>query len=333
MDYSLVFDAKYYSNKYADLKAAFGTNEKKLLNHFQTYGMNEARQAKATFNVEYYKANYEDLRKAFGSNWKKYYIHYMTYGYKENRVTDRLLSELTPVDSVSGVWQYKDSTVNISITKETVSNVNVYAAHLVFSDYTRFKTYYNTSATTSKAAAATKAIFCTNGSAAKINGSGEMHNRVIPSFSSTKYCTPALYSQNTGKLFPGFGSKYENMKLTAIRDQKIATDTFGFGNAFLKNGNIICAAGGSRRPRTFIGTNEKAGDIWICVAEGDGINSGGAGLTNYECANFLKKKGCKLGYPLDGGGSSTMVFKGKVLNTPSEKGKERGYIGDFVYFK
>ena len=236
-------------------------------------------------------------------------------------------------DKQNNIYFYEDSTCSISITKQVLANVNVYMAHLVFADYHRFKTYYHASATTSQAAGALGAIFCVNGSAAKINGSGEMHDGVIPDFSAEKYCTPALYSQYTGLLFPGFGGPYANTKLKTLRDKKIATDTLGFGKAFLKDGAIIASQGSSRRPRTFIGTNETPGDIWICVAEGDGINGGGAGFSAYECAETLKNLGCTLGYPLDGGGSTTMVFNNQLINTPSEKGVERGYIGDFIYFK
>ena len=85
LDYSPVFNPQYYSNKYADLKKAFGNNEKSLFNHFCSYGMKQGRQAIATFNVHTYKQNYSDLRKAFGSNLQLYYRHYIEYGKKENR--------------------------------------------------------------------------------------------------------------------------------------------------------------------------------------------------------------------------------------------------------
>lgn len=85
LDYSLVFDATYYASKYADLKAAFGTDKTKLFNHFINNGMKESRQAKATFNVVAYKNNYVDLQKAFGNDMPAYYRHYITNGYKENR--------------------------------------------------------------------------------------------------------------------------------------------------------------------------------------------------------------------------------------------------------
>ena len=85
LEYSLVFNPNYYSNKYADLKKAFGTNTDQLFNHFCTYGMKEGRQAISTFNVKKYKSYYDDLQKAFGSNLPLYYKHYIEYGKKEKR--------------------------------------------------------------------------------------------------------------------------------------------------------------------------------------------------------------------------------------------------------
>ena len=48
VDYTDEFDPIYYANKYADLKAAFGTDAKKLLVHWVQYGKNEGRIAKAS---------------------------------------------------------------------------------------------------------------------------------------------------------------------------------------------------------------------------------------------------------------------------------------------
>lgn len=85
LDYTPVFDPMFYSSKYPDLKAAFGTDATKLFNHFKQYGMKEHRQAHANFNPILYKNRYADLSKAFGNNWAKYYEHYIVYGIKENR--------------------------------------------------------------------------------------------------------------------------------------------------------------------------------------------------------------------------------------------------------
>ena len=46
-DYSSVFDAVYYADRYADLKKAFGYDAQKLLQHYIRYGYQEGRIAKA----------------------------------------------------------------------------------------------------------------------------------------------------------------------------------------------------------------------------------------------------------------------------------------------
>jgi len=85
VDMRPVFDATYYSNRYSDLKAVYGTNAAQLFEHFKLHGMTEGRQAIDTFNVTIYRARYSDLQKAFGSDLPAYYRHYCTNGKAEGR--------------------------------------------------------------------------------------------------------------------------------------------------------------------------------------------------------------------------------------------------------
>jgi exopolysaccharide biosynthesis protein len=50
-----------------------------------------------------------------------------------------------------------------------------------------------------------------------------------------------------------------------------------------------------------------------------------------DFAKLFEDLGCKCAYNLDGGGSATMVFMGKVINHPCDKWGERA-VGDIVYF-
>ena len=61
----------------------------------------------------------------------------------------------------------------------------------------------------------------------------------------------------------------------------------------------------------------------------DGRSEISRGLSYDEMAEILYEKGCNIGYNLDGGGSSEMVFDGKILNIPSD-GHER-WDHDFIY--
>lgn len=85
-DYSLVFDANYYYDTYADVRAAFGKNPILLFNHFLNNGMSEGRQGCKAFNVFDYARNNLDLVAKYGySNLKAYYIQYITEGHEQGR--------------------------------------------------------------------------------------------------------------------------------------------------------------------------------------------------------------------------------------------------------
>ena len=86
VDYSKVYDYKYYTEHHSDIKTIFGLDDEAVLEHFVQCGMSEGRQASAKFDVQYYKSLYSDLRDAFGNDLKSYYIHYINCGYKEGRI-------------------------------------------------------------------------------------------------------------------------------------------------------------------------------------------------------------------------------------------------------
>lgn len=87
-DYAPVFDPVYYSNKYADLKLAFGDDSALLWEHFQQFGMSEFRQASAEFNPTVYKEKYADVAEAYGEDNEMYYFHYVAFGKNEGRTTN-----------------------------------------------------------------------------------------------------------------------------------------------------------------------------------------------------------------------------------------------------
>ena len=83
-------------------------------------------------------------------------------------------------------------------------------------------------------------------------------------------------------------------------------------------------------PRTAIGEID-AGHYLLVVT--DGRTSQSAGLSLQELAEVMQSLGAKVAYNLDGGGSSTMVFQGRVVNQPTTNGRsiqERG-VSDIVY--
>ena len=81
----------------------------------------------------------------------------------------------------------------------------------------------------------------------------------------------------------------------------------------------------SSRPRTAIGYTD-AGLIILLVVEGDNTAAGYAGLNLVELAAALKNLGCNNAVNLDGGGSSSMIAGGQLLNRPGDNGNERPIV-------
>lgn len=86
----------------------------------------------------------------------------------------------------------------------------------------------------------------------------------------------------------------------------------------------------NRAPRTVIG-NYKDDQLLIFVADGyNELGSSGAQLE--EIQNKLYNMGVMDAYNLDGGGSSSLIFNGRVVNKPSD-GKLRAVPTNFLFFE
>lgn len=78
---------------------------------------------------------------------------------------------------------------------------------------------------------------------------------------------------------------------------------------------------GVRHPRTFTGFDRDSTMLYICTV--DGRQSTSIGMTFADMASFLLSLGATEGFNLDGGGSTTMVVQGTIVNAPSDKTGER----------
>ena len=264
------------------------------------------------------------------------------YNGMEAYVYASYLSTTNPAQDTTGYPKtYSDATCDITITKEWYEDAWCYIAHLQFTDYTRFGTdcangeYDDGFETTSHAASRLDAIFAVNGcySAPYLNYTVVRGGELCNGSGKNLWC-PAVYSSHNGLLQSawetGGTEGIAGANVDSLVESGLVTDTFCFGPPILVNGTVTAGSDSSRAQRTFIGTNGNPGDIWIVVSEGRNADGESAGLTYSQCARLLGEKGCIFGVPLDGGGSSTMVFQGKILN--SAKAGQRSVV-DFVYFK
>ncbi len=79
-----------------------------------------------------------------------------------------------------------------------------------------------------------------------------------------------------------------------------------------------------RHPRTAVGINADGTRLWLVVVDGRQAYSGG--MTLPELREFFRHLGAEQALNLDGGGSSTMVVGGRVVNHPSDAGGERAVV-------
>ncbi len=107
------------------------------------------------------------------------------------------------------------------------------------------------------------------------------------------------------------------------------TDAVGGGPVLVRNGGPVFRANEAftssqlapRAPRTAVG---QFADGRILLVVADGHRPGySVGMTNFELAQTLVRLGAVTGTAMDGGGSSTLAFDGKLLNRPSDAGGER----------
>lgn len=120
-------------------------------------------------------------------------------------------------------------------------------------------------------------------------------------------------------------------------DMQRGTHAIGGGPVLIRNGvkavewqqeRFQTDFASRRHPRTAIGSDAN-GDIWLVVVDGRQTHSAGATLG--ELADIMLRLRCVNAINLDGGGSTSMVVHGTVINSPSE-GRERTIANGILLF-
>ena len=242
------------------------------------------------------------------------------------------------VEGGTVIGQYSDSKTSIILKQYREYDSNIYVADVTVSDASDLKTALanntygrNITDTTSDMAANNNAVLAINGDYYGARQSGYViRNGKL--YRDTSGNRDALVIQKNGEF--KFVSESETSASELLQDG--ALQAFSFGPVLLNNGEISVGENDevgmamASNPRTAIGY---LGNNHYVFVVSDGRTSESAGLSLYELASFMKELGVKDAYNLDGGGSSTMVFKGEIINNPTTSGRsgEERAVSDIVY--
>ena len=252
--------------------------------------------------------------------------------------TDTAVETATSIEGGTVIGQYSDSKTSITLKQYREYDSNIYVADVTVSDASDLKTALanntygrNITDTTSDMATNNNAVLAINGDYYGARQSGYViRNGKL--YRDTSGNRDALVIQKNGEF--KFVSESETSASELLQDG--ALQVFSFGPVLLNNGEISVGENDevgmamASNPRTAIGY---LGNNHYVFVVSDGRTSESAGLSLYELASFMKELGVKDAYNLDGGGSSTMVFKGEIINNPTTSGRsgEERAVSDIVY--
>ncbi|AIQ51752.1 exopolysaccharide biosynthesis protein [Paenibacillus sp. FSL R7-0331] len=252
------------------------------------------------------------------------------------------------VNATSDDWSYSSDDIQIKIDQvETGSGsdkITYYVADVVLKDADSLKSAFadnsfgtNITEVTSEIASGNDAIFAVNGDYYGFRDDGVIIRNGTVYRDDPVRDAMALFEDGTMQTY-----NEEEVSSDELLAQGV-TNTLSFGPILIQDGQItsdfssvkIDSNFGNRsiqnaNPRTAIGMIAPNHYVFVVV---DGRNEGySRGMTLAELADVMQGLGAAEAYNLDGGGSSTMYFMGRVVNNPQGKNQERG-VSDILYIK
>ena len=233
---------------------------------------------------------------------------------------------------------YSGSGVSITITQYREYDTAIYVADVTLASADSLKTAFAQSTYGKNITAATSAIASEAGAILAINGDY---------YSGRSGCVirnGVLYRDTSGDSSQQDLVIYADGSFAIVNEGDTtgqalldagAQQVLSFGPALLESGEISVSENEevdrakTSNPRTAIGV---IGALHYVFVVSDGRTDESEGLSLYQLAEFMQTLGVQTAYNLDGGGSSTMVFNGTVVNQPTTNGRigERK-VSDIVY--
>ena len=256
---------------------------------------------------------------------------------KVNQSSETISLEKGEITSATNL--YEDDNIKIELKEYRENNTTIYVADVQINNPALLKTAFanssygkNITKKTSAIAKEVNAILAINGDYYGVQESGYVlkNGIVYRSTASKNQEDLVIYRDGTFEII-----NESNISINELVENG-AYNILSFGPALVENGNISVGAkeevdrAMASNPRTAIGIIDNLHYVFVVS---DGRTNTSEGLTLYELAEFMNKIGANTAYNLDGGGSSTMYFNGKLINNPTTNGNkvsERS-VSDIVY--
>lgn len=234
---------------------------------------------------------------------------------------------------------YSDENICIAMTQYREYDTDIYVAEVWLSSAQYLKTAFaensygkNVTAKTSEIASQCEAILAINGDyyGARESGYVIRNGVVYRDYGASSTDILCIYADGSFAITNSAESSAQELVDSGV------WQAFSFGPGLVENGGITVdqntevGKAMASNPRTAIG---QISELHYVFVVSDGRTDQSEGLSLYELATFLQSLGVKTAYNLDGGGSSTMVLMGEVINNPTTGGsrtKERS-VSDIVY--
>ena len=245
--------------------------------------------------------------------------------------------ESLPAAPVVTDTSYKDDNITISIETARKNGTTFYVADILLSDVSYLKTALaknvygrNIKQTTSAMAEEHQAIFAINGDYYGFRDTGYVLRNGVSYRDNGNDDALAIDGDGNFSVVREGSASMESL----VDDG--AWQVFSFGPTLVLDGEIAVDSSSevskskNSNPRTAIG---QAGELHYIIIVSDGRTKESQGLSLLELAEEFAGRGCSIAYNLDGGGSSTMVFNGRIINNPTD-GRRAGEreVSDIVCF-
>ena len=229
--------------------------------------------------------------------------------------------------------------MTITLTEKRVDETTVYIADIQTTDSSHLQTALaentfgrNIKETTSAMAAENEAVLAINGDYYGFRSTGFVLRNGTLYRDTANGDTQALVIDQDGNF------SIVDESTTSAESLTNAQQILSFGPALIEDGQIAVSTSAevsqsmTSNPRTAIG---QIGENHYVIIVSEGRTSDSEGLTLYQLAEQFEELGAATAYNLDGGGSSTLYFNGKVVNQTvggSDNSEERA-VSDILYFK